>query len=89
MKVYKCNEAPVKASPKKLSWNEIIQAEGVYKEVGRPHLGYIVVLIWGGVPSILHYYEGSLKPASPDWSTARYEYVRVENARVCFEIKEG
>lgn len=88
MKVYKCNEAPVKAPPKKLSWNEIIQTEGVYKIADRARSGYIVVLIYGGVTSILYYNKGTLEPASVSWSTSRYEYVRVENARVYFEIKE-
>lgn len=88
MKVYRCNEAPVKAPPKKLSWNEIIQSEGVYKVVSNPNLGYIVVLIYGGVTSILYYREGELEPASVSWSTSAFDYVRVENARVCFEIKE-
>lgn len=88
MKVHECNEAPVKASPRELSWDEITQAEGVYKAAAVSYLGYFVVLIYEGVSYILYYNEGALEPASSFWSTADLKYVRVENAQVCFEIKE-
>lgn len=89
MKVYPCSqEFPEKKEPKTLTWEEIKREEGVYARSGKDDYDYkLVVLKFGSTTSVLFSYGDRLEPTSEiGWSDMIF--IRLENAKVCFEIRE-
>lgn len=88
MKVYPCSkEFAEKKEPETLTWEEIKEEEGVYVRKGEDHYK-LIVLKFGNSTSVLFSHGDTLEPAcGVAWSYL--DFVKLENAKVCFEIKES
>lgn len=86
MKVSRCGGEPQK--PQTLTWEEMSKKEGVYQLTGID--GNVVwrdtffVVICENI--ILHYCPGALQRADKG-AWAKYCYIKVPQAEVCFEIR--
>lgn len=91
MKVNKCNEVvPSKPITRNLTYDQMCEEEGVYVQTGAYSGAKFVVLKnhHGGLAVLFH--SGSrLEPAVSTWRDSARSFEKIENATVCFEIKEG
>ena len=82
MKVSKCGE---KTAPKELTWDEMLENEGVYRPAATINSRLIVIRHKDDVV-VLYLNEGRniLEPADGDWHGEGFFRV---NETVCFELK--
>lgn len=87
MRVFKCCEEKTQTwrAPTELTWEQIKEKEGVYKLPDG--LVRFVVIKSADRTAVLFVLGHNVEPAEEGWQLFTFE--RVENATVCFEIKEN
>lgn len=92
MKVQKCNAPALdKPAAKKYTYAQMCAEEGVYFQSGaRGGARFVVIKDSSNTTTaVLFASENLLESASYSWKDGCITFEKIENAVVCFEIKEG
>lgn len=93
MRVYNCNNATPEAKPEPVyvTWDQMIENEGVYKHIHNKYGYYLIVLrdntnTPNPVNPVVLYKDRSSLSLAYCWNTGRREFYKVD-AKICMDIQ--